>query len=52
VAHAALEVTLVLNGFEIDASVDGQEQMMLGLAAGKIVREEFTRWVMSHARHV
>lgn len=52
VAHAALEVTLSLNGFDIDASVDEQEQVMLRLAAGKTSREDFTRWVVNHARHV
>lgn len=31
--HAAMEVFLVLNGFEIDASVDEQEQIILSVAA-------------------
>jgi len=48
VAHAALEVTLVLNGFELAATVDEQEQIMLALAAGTLSREEFTIWVEQH----
>lgn len=45
--HAALEVTLVLNGFELRASIEEQEQIMLDLAAGKLTREEFSSWVGS-----
>jgi death on curing protein len=48
IGHAALEVTLFLNGFEINASVDEQEQIMLALAASKLSREEFTTWVSQH----
>ncbi len=47
VGHAALEVTLVLNGFELSASIEEQEQIMLDLAAGKLTREEFSIWVGS-----
>ena len=52
VAHAALEMTLVLNGFEISATVDEQEQVMLALAAGTLTREDFTTWVQKHLRHL
>ena len=45
IAHASLEVTLMLNGFELAASVDEQEQVMLRLADGAMDREEFTTWV-------
>lgn len=50
IGHAALEVTLVLNGFELAASVDEQEQTFLSLAAGTLTREEFTTWVTQHLR--
>src|SRR5262245_56158295 len=36
VAHAAMEVFLLLNGAELSAPVDEQEQLMLNLAAGRI----------------
>lgn len=49
IAHAALEVTLMLNGFELAASVDEQERIMLRLADGAMDREEFTAWVSDHA---
>lgn len=51
-AHAAMEVTLVLNGLEIAASTDEQEQIMLALATGALSREEFTTWLEQHLRRV
>ena len=48
-AHASLEVTLLMNGFELSASVDEQEQAMLDVAAGHIDRDEFTAWVQRRA---
>ena len=32
----------ILNGFEIEASVDEQEQIIIKLASGKLTRETFT----------
>jgi len=52
VAHAALEITLVMNGFELAADVDEQEQVMLALAAGRLSREELTTWVEQHLKRV
>jgi death-on-curing protein len=48
VAHAALEVTLVLNGYELKATVDEQERVMLRLASGDLSRAEFSDWVERH----
>lgn len=47
--HAAMETCLVLNGYELNATVDEQERAMLKLAAGRLTREEFTAWVRQHA---
>jgi death on curing protein len=44
-AHAAMEVFLLLNKFEIQASADDQEQMMLALAGGSLDRENLTVWL-------
>ena len=49
VGHAALVVTLRLNGHFLIASVDEQERVMLDLAAGRLTREKFTQWVQAHA---
>ena len=43
-----METFLVLNGWELAAGVDEQEQVILRLAAGALNREEFTAWVQSH----
>jgi death-on-curing protein len=47
-AHAVMEIFLVLNGFQIEAPVDGQERIMLDLAAGKLERATFTGWLRGH----
>jgi death-on-curing protein len=52
VAHAAMEVFLVLNGYEIIAGVDEQERLMLDLASGNATREELARWFEDHVRPV
>ena len=43
--HAAMETFLFLNGFEIDAAVDEQEQVILQVASGELGREAFTDWL-------
>lgn len=48
VGHAALETFLVINGREIDATVDEQERVILGVAAGEIGRDAFTDWLRAH----
>jgi len=46
--HAAMETFLVLNGMEISASVDEQEQVILSLASGNSGRESFVEWLKQH----
>ncbi len=48
IGHAAMEVTLLLNGFEIQADVDEQEQLILGVASSEISRSELTRRLGEH----
>jgi death-on-curing protein len=48
IGHAAMEVFLVLNGLEIDASVDEQEATVLAVAAGSSSRAELTSWLERH----
>jgi len=45
VGHAAMEVFLLLNGHELRATVDEQEQLMLQLAAGQLKRDALAEWV-------
>jgi death-on-curing protein len=46
--HAAMEVFLLLNGHEIDASVDEQEQIIIEVASGKVSRIELGDWLREH----
>ena len=43
--HAATETFLVLNGVEINASVDEQERVVLALASSQLEREAFVEWL-------
>ena len=43
--HTAMELFLLLNGFEIDSTVDEQERIILGVAAGEVEREELVTWM-------
>lgn len=45
--HAAMEIFLVLNGYEIDRATDEQEQVVLEVASGKLSRMAFSEWLGS-----
>ena len=48
IGHAAMEVFLLLNGYEIQASVEEQENVILQVASGEMSREAFTLWLRKH----
>jgi len=48
VGHAPMEVFLVLNGSEIDATVDEQEETILAVASGTLSRAKLTEWLRTH----
>src|ERR1044072_7353980 len=48
VGHSAMETFLLLNGHELAAAVQEQEEFVLRLAAGEIDRAELTEWIRSH----
>lgn len=48
VGHAAMEVFLILNGYELAASTDEQEDIFLRVAAGAMPRDVFRQWVHDH----
>ncbi len=48
IGHAVIEVFLVLNGFEISASVDEQEEVILQVASSELGRDDFTTWLGDH----
>ena len=48
VGHAAMEVFLLINGFEIQAPIDEQEQIILQVATGSMKRSDLALWVEQH----
>jgi death-on-curing protein len=50
VGHAAMEVMLLLNGHEIVASVDQQEEVIIAVASGTMSRDEFEQRVTQNPR--
>ena len=48
IGHAAMEVFLLLNGHEIEASADDQEKIIIDVASGKVSRIELSQWINKH----
>ncbi len=48
IGHAAMEVMLIINGYEIQDSIDSQERTILAIAAGDMSREDFVGWLSQH----
>jgi death on curing protein len=48
VGHAAMTTFLLLNGLDIVATTDEQEQLMLDLAGGICRREDVLAWLRNH----
>jgi len=46
--HATMAAFLVVNDYEISASVDEQVEVILSVASGKLDREGFTDWLSNH----
>lgn len=47
IGHASMEAMLMLNGFELSASVDESETEVLAVAAGDRTREQLQAWLES-----
>ena len=45
IGHAATEVFLMMNGYEIVSTVDEQEEIIISIASGDLGREEFADWL-------
>jgi len=52
IGHAALEATLLLNGYELMASVDESEAVVLAVASGQMDRQALTLWVAEHLQRL
>ncbi len=52
VGHAAMETFLILNGFELEATVEEGEQLIVGVASGSFGRAELLAWIASLMRPI
>ena len=52
VGHAAMEVSLLLNGVELVATTDESESVILAVASGELDRAGFIAWALAHQRCV
>lgn len=50
IGHAAIEAMLMLNGHQLEASVDEAENLIVGVAAGERSREDLASWIERHLR--
>jgi death-on-curing protein len=50
--HAAMEVFLILNGFEVRAPVEEQERVILSVASGAFSRDSFREWLARHIKPI
>lgn len=48
VGHAAMETFLLLNGHELQATVEESERQILEVASGHMTREQLAQWVGQH----
>ena len=48
IGHAAMEVFLMLNGHELEATVDEQERVILAVASGELGRDQLGEWLRLH----
>ncbi len=48
VGHAAMEIFLLLNGYEIKTDIDEQEDIILEIAAGKKTQDDLVVWLKKH----
>lgn len=52
IGQVAMDSFLIANGFEIDSSIDEQEQIILDVAASKIEKEAFTNWLKTRIKPI
>lgn len=50
VGYAAMETFLVMNGYELECSVDETEQIFLSVASGTTRRQDLLDWLKTHMK--
>ena len=48
--YAAMETFLVMNGYELECSVDETEQIVLSVASGATTRDGLLEWLKAHMK--
>jgi len=48
IGHAAMEIFLVLSGYQINSNTDEQFGVIMKTAASEMKREDFTEWLRKH----
>jgi death-on-curing protein len=48
VAHLAMVVFLMANGYELSGDIDDHERTILSVASGEMPRDQFAAWVEEH----
>jgi death-on-curing protein len=48
IGHAVMEAVLLRNGYEIVATVDAQEEIILNIAKGELNRRALSEWLAAH----
>jgi death-on-curing protein len=48
IGQAVMEAVLIRNGYEVSASIDEQEQIILCVARGEMTRRELSEWLQAH----
>ena len=48
IGHAAMEVVMVLNGFQLVVDVDEAERLVLSVAEGAVDRSALSQWLVKH----
>ena len=48
--YAAADAFLVLNGFQLVASLDDAEQTVVGVASGQVSRDALFAWIRAHMK--
>lgn len=46
--HAAMAMSLAINGYKVNARIDEQFEIILSVASGKLGRDGFTEWLSNH----
>ena len=47
-----METFLVLNGSEVEATLEEQERLILNLAAGRVERNQLVDWLRQHLKPI